>query len=771
MRWLLPLLALLAACEGEPVQDDPGGVVWSEAALSAHDAGDEAWVKAVIPAMWGRGPTGTSEVRVLVDLVEGSSRADVVRAMARSPEYVEHWQDLLLDDLLIDRVSHDSKPACYEESAGLEGPELAAWVRDHDPEGPGFASPWTMADLVRSALALDDLSPLYRANLFARLGQQYFDPVAFDALSYRQDKVEVFLASYLDRRMACLECHNTEYSTTGNDDPALDRTWEIPGHVEAPLFGDASGPALPSDLQILFRRMGVEKGILAADFGLIPEEDLFDGCSVRAGTPPGCSDCMCIAEVCGANSDCCGVAWDQSCADACAASNAGCAVARPPGYQGCQVLPGLSGCPGCVCEAAVCAADASCCEVAWDEGCVELCRQHGDQCPEPTPGFPVWGTDQRCPQFAPRDRVEIDPLLQEGWFAGPRGPETSIWDLEDLLHAGLERVRGVGPDVADDLSVPATDAFAWLVAINRADQVWSEVHGSRLTLAHTFARNQPQRDLLWSLATTFVEHDFSLAELLVQSTTHPLFNQPAPVDVAAEQPPYYMPPIIDPWSVEEVAVAQRGNGAGDLARVLPPRTLLGRVTTALGWEPIARFPKFYEPFQNQVQRRLGVPLEVSEPGIAGSDFQSLVGWEWVFGRCAPREDEFRAAGGGGDWIDRLVQEALADGATWGELLSALKDRLLTEPRIDDEERPLLEALLEASLSEPAGSDQDGVRRVCGVWLASPQFRLTGVPAADVGDAAPAITVSGQSFAERCERLSSAMYGGALTCTGDRASLP
>jgi hypothetical protein len=774
MRWWLPLLALvLASCVTTEDEEPPAidQAVWDDALLVPHDAGDEAWAKAIVPILWGRGPTGMNEVRVLVDLIEQSSRADVVRAMATSPEYIDHWQDLLLDDLLIDRLSHDSKPECYEEALGLEGPALAAWVRDHAPEEEGFDTPWTMADLVRSTLALDDLSPLYRANLFARLGQQFFDPVAFDALSYRQDKVEVFLSSYLDRRVACMECHNSEFSVTGHTDPTLDRTWEIPGYVEAALFGASDGPEEPDDLQILFRRMGVEKGILEADFGLVPDDELFDGCSVRDGEPAGCENCMCISDVCNVDPSCCGNNWTQACADMCIASNAGCGVARPPGFQGCQVLPGLSGCPGCDCELAVCEIEPSCCSSAWDESCVELCREHGNVCLEPTPGFAPWGTDLRCPQFAPKDLVETDPLDQTGHFAGERGADTSIWDLEDLLHEGFERVRGVGPAVASDLSVPATEAFAWLLAVNRADQVWKTVHGQRLTLAHTFARNQIQRDQLWDMATVFVENDFSLVELLVSATTHPVFNQVAPIEVADDVVPYYMPPLVNPWTVEESAIAQRGNGSGDLSRVLPPRALLGKVAHAAGWQPFSRFPKYYEPFQQSVQRRLGVQLEVSEPGIAGSDYQSLVGWEWVFGECRTRVDELEPAEGNRDWIDGLSDVASQEGVTIGEMLSALKDRLLTDPVIEEEEQALLEDVLGASFDDPIPADIDGIRRVCGVWLATPQFRLIGVPQEDRGDVVPSLTVDGQGFEDRCEALSSAMYAGGLGCTGDRATLP
>lgn len=50
-----------------------------------------------------------------------------------------------------------------------------------------------------------------------------------------------FGTAYLGRRMACLECHNSEDSVTYSPDPAQNHHWAIPGKFEAALFGDAKG--------------------------------------------------------------------------------------------------------------------------------------------------------------------------------------------------------------------------------------------------------------------------------------------------------------------------------------------------------------------------------------------------------------------------------------------------------------------------------------------------------------------------------------------------
>jgi hypothetical protein len=773
MKHLTALAVLLiAACPStdEVPPDELVPIEYDPALLDANDAGDEAWVERAVPALWGRGPSGVAEVAVIVDLVEQTSRGDVVRAMANSPEYIDRWQDVLIDGLMIDRLSHDSKPECYEaQTWGDGGPELAALVRDEPPDGVPFDSPWTMADLVQSTLRLDDLSPLYRANLFARIGQQFFNPVDFDALAYRQDKVEVFLTTYLNRRLECLPCHNSEFGTSNHENPVLDRHWEVPGYVERALFGTPDAVAVDS-LQVFFRRMGVEKGILEADLGLASEEELYDGCSSVPDQPPGCLACQCIDEVCAIDPSCCGVSWTEGCADLCADSVAGCGVWVPHGFLGCQALPGVGGCDGCACEPVVCDEDPSCCDEEWGESCAERCVELGDPCMEQIPGVAPWGVDAGCPSFAPPDQVEPDPLDQPGFFIDDHDTGGSIWVMEDYLRDGLEAIRGEGPTVAADSTVPPTEAFAWMVALNIVDQVWAELLGSRLTIAHTFPRNQQQRDTLIELADGFVERDYSLVELLVDVATHPLFNQNAPADVQDAETPYYMAPVLDPWTVVDLDPAQRPNSAGDFVGVWNPRVLLGKLTWALGWMPMARFPGVGDPFQSNVQRRLGVQLEVSEPGIAGSDYQSLIGWEYFFGACQTRNDEMQPAQGNSDWIDALVAAAEEQDATVEQAIAALKDRLHGDPTVDAEEQAVLEPL-SGPFDAPAANAEDGLRRVCGVLLAAPQFRLRGVPGPATLGEEPDLVVPGSSFEERCNVVGSLMYGsGAVDCEGGRAVL-
>jgi hypothetical protein len=104
---------------------------------------------------------------------------------------------------------------------------------------------------------------------------------------------------------------------------------------------------------------------------------------------------------------------------------------------------------------------------------------------------------------------------------------------------------------------------------------------------------------------------------------------------------------------------------------------------------------------------------------------------------------------------------------WG----ALKDRLLTDSRIDAAEQAVLDVVVGAGFEESASGHEEGVRRVCGVFLATPQFRLTGLPSADTPDRSSALVVPGTSFQAVCGALSQSIFDGDLDCTDGRARFP
>lgn len=110
--------------------------------------------------------------------------------------------------------------------------------------------------------------------------------------------------------------------------------------------------------------------------------------------------------------------------------------------------------------------------------------------------------------------------------------------------------------------------------------------------------------------------------------------------------------------------------------------------------------------------------------------------------------------GRADWIDALLEEAAARDASWADVAGALRERLLGDAALPEAERPLIASLLERSLSDPASpseDDEEALRRLCGVWLQTPEILISGLPRASLGEAAT-LRVPGDDRAGHCARL-------------------
>jgi hypothetical protein len=82
----------------------------------------------------------------------------------------------------------------------------------------------------------------------------------------------------------------------------------------------------------------------------------------------GCNGAACCATVCAMLPSCCGIDWDETCVQIAQLT------CPPPGPcdladHSC-VAQGGPGCSGLACCESVCAVDAACCEIAWDDLCV-----------------------------------------------------------------------------------------------------------------------------------------------------------------------------------------------------------------------------------------------------------------------------------------------------------------------------------------------------------------------------------------------------------------
>ena len=214
--------------------------------------GDPAsFVRQAFLALDGRRPLSQSEVDVYVELYQaaatlGDPPKDVVaRAIMNRPEFADRWVETVMDALHVQRLDIQTEAECWDnELRSSVSPALATAVRDHTAMQGGDGQPFTMLDLAKSSLALDDLSPIYRAQLFSLNSHPIpaANVGAVDAeLARREDFGSTFDAGYLHRDVVCLGCHNSEMSVTDNDDPALDRHWPVPGLAEKAVFGVSTG--------------------------------------------------------------------------------------------------------------------------------------------------------------------------------------------------------------------------------------------------------------------------------------------------------------------------------------------------------------------------------------------------------------------------------------------------------------------------------------------------------------------------------------------------
>lgn len=259
LSWVCMLAALAASCQ--PVR--PPSTLWSRSA-SPTDAGHPSWARQMVPKLLGRKARGYAEVKVLADLAAESDRPTVLKATLMQPalrrEYVDHWSETLVRFLRVHRMTAKDQttdlgfpglPESPESARGCFGTgyvdedsaTLATFVRDHDPltEVAPPHSHFNMTDLLRSALVLDDLSPVYRGYLFAMVHK----PLQGDEATpqnMRDDLGATFTQVYTHRQMLCLTCHSTTASVTGPGS-RWNRHFPIRGRFAEALFGAAWGRA------------------------------------------------------------------------------------------------------------------------------------------------------------------------------------------------------------------------------------------------------------------------------------------------------------------------------------------------------------------------------------------------------------------------------------------------------------------------------------------------------------------------------------------------
>jgi len=553
------------------------------------------------------------------------------------------------------------------------------------------------------------------------------------------------------------------------------------------------------------------------------------GCEGDAGA--GCDGCACEEYVCSREPSCCTDEWLPICQGLCNEAAVGCIPGLPEDFDGCTELFSYPGCGGCECEEFVCQFDPACCEDSWSVHCAEQCRLHfPDSCERPggiydlwdygTDAIGVWGMDEACGLFNPPDVAGDDPLGSDTFFIEQLGTSASVWDLERLLHEGLDDLRD-GLDITED-TLEGPEAFAYLVSSRVAEVAWADIFASPLTVPHNLPRNQAQRDTLQVLTHTFYDGDYSLVDVLVEAVLHPSFNPVSPADLSATDPEataYAMPPLHDPWS-------NGWNNPGDVLHRRHPRDLARSATRALGLPAWPGFPA--DPgwgTEGRLQEHLGFYLKDSIPGFRGNDYMGLVAWEVAFGTCdgEPEAQDGctpRSANGcdgcaceyavcmavpsccSGRWdakcadlcnespagceaavdapaTDRLWFEGLMDDlaefdeehpeepVTLEEAVLAVKDRMLADPTLGgDQERSLLEDLLGYELAAEARNVADleeALKWACSAFLSSPNFQFGGFARVPVRGATSRLVPSGSAFSDFCEEAAALFEPGELSC--------
>lgn len=220
---------------------------------------DAAFVRNTYLAVLGHRPRSSAEVKVFTDImaqVRALAEAGesvptpeevLVRTLARQDRYIDRWAEQLMDALRVPRIEDQTMESCYNRShRTIDNGELAAHVRDNPGStagGDGLGT-FTMLDLARSALRLDDLSPVYRGHLYTLISRPMIAgnvPPVQAELARRADFGFVFDSAYLNRDIVCLGCHNSQFSVTYNADPMLNRHWALPGYLEKAVYGDSTG--------------------------------------------------------------------------------------------------------------------------------------------------------------------------------------------------------------------------------------------------------------------------------------------------------------------------------------------------------------------------------------------------------------------------------------------------------------------------------------------------------------------------------------------------
>ena len=800
LRAFVCLAAVLvwAGCEDEQHPLGPGEFEPTPVCLES----DGAFVREATLALLGRRPLSEQEVRTAasligqIDALNPESKGKIGRstwaqALMGTPEFVTRWQELLLDALQVPRADGQALVECYGATLlPSDDAKLASYVRDH-AASDAAAAPFTFLDLLRSSLVLDDLSPIYRAHLFAMLTKPNqcgnVDPVQQELVT-RQEVGHVFDAAYTNRDQVCLACHNSESSVTFRPSPQENRHFPIRARLEEAVFGASTGvsEAVP---HAVFR---------TADFLTFAGGD----------AQVTCGDPMAFAYCADVNMPLC----DDG-------SQPRCASGKPPTCDENFVL--------------ICADDDPNNELAvnpWgaDPGCGTFARTVPDD-PAKVDAFLASVHGKRATVFEVEQALSrgVDSLAKHGLVVDKDGRVAdrdaafaylvalNIVDLvwREVMGSPLTiSTRFPRSAAAHDVLEPLTNHFVaehfslkTLLTDILMTPYFSELGPeggcgepySMPAIFNPWAREEPEAERRNNSAADGV-HPLSARTLM--SSTYAALGWPAPPGarfpgletpgndddgMMAEGAPEQGSPVEGErgGAPAEPPVAPEPDDAGTLpdeadggveADAGSPQVPCTELSCqdalqrcfdsgacceeASGCMPPDMPPPVGEGGDDEVgfQRGIGVFLGISQKGFRGLDLSARLVWEERFGACTKPEGVAR------DALDDVLGRAIAKKTSLFAVVLALKDRMIGEARLDGHEVALLERLLGASLAQKAAlAHEPGLRLLCGALLSSPEHLLAGLPTR--GGEPPEL---GPSAASACTQLSTLRFGGhTASCEG------
>ena len=777
--------------------------------IPEEDAGDASFVRQAVPKLLGRKVRGTDETRLLVDVIratpDGRGRAEVMNALMRDPEFSGHWQENFVDMLRVNRTGDKAQASCYG-APRLSAPDasLARFVLAQSADLPGFSgtppAAFNMSDVLAASLAEDNVFPIYSAHLFAMQSK----PLQGNETSEKNRRLDLsntFQHTYLHRKTECLQCHHSSYSRTGPQ-THWNRTFPVLGKFEKAVFANESGGD-PEQLASLFRT-----GILLTQGSMLSDPDDLSPHSQRVpwGSLTDCGGFKAAA----ANNDSHGMpphltqalpvgssVWNvQSLLDDGRRTLAAdglqrnkpmqCAACSTPACSGGGGLPPLPQPATANVKAIFDSHCVSCHSAASPAGGLDL-------------QSPAWAnniigqpsaSDEMVLRVSRGDAANslLARLLRGPVGGVPRMPMTGSLSLVDIATVD-NWIASLPPAAAPAAcsactttectatasEVDGPPALAFLLAMNVANQMWTEVMGTPLTVAHNFPRSQAQSNVLWSLSEhTLVADNWSPRAVLKRIMLSNYFNR-VPPSASLATTPYTEPLVRDPWIEADPRfppLARTGwTPASATAPVADPsyvkadhpanhrsamaegvhryssRSLTYSMHAALGWPAPRRFPDGSYP-SAALTASIGQFNKDSEPGFRETDFQGLLRWEAQHNSCARQ-------GAATDWIDRLLDAIAAfNAANPGRPLSmadaviVMKDWFLNDPQIrtavlahdgSSTEKAALDAFFGGVDIDSESTAQVArvilerqLREYCGVLVQSPQFWLAGIAPDSIG---------------------------------------